>query len=286
VERIGIHWDPRQLGPVPDSYAFYASIPRLTVEAFQSSGLPVEVVGGWNPASLEELALAHDPEHVLKVLEGRDTNGFGNENPTVAEAACWEVGSFLSAAFEAARSGRNSISPSRGFHHATWGECWNFCTFNGLIVTALRLRDEGLVRKVGILDFDCHWGNGTDDILERLKPDWIVHWSFGKFKRIVRLGIGWDAWLAGLAGELESRFAGCDILLYQAGADPHIDDRFGGELGTEQMRLRDRTVFRWAESHKIPVAWNLAGGYQEPVSRIVDIHRITLQECLGATGLH
>lgn len=69
-----------------------------------------------------------------------------------------------------------------------------------------------------------------------------IHWSFGKFKHLVRQGIGWDAWLVGLPEDLATRFTGCDILLYQAGADPHIDDRFGGELGTEQMRLRDRAI--------------------------------------------
>jgi acetoin utilization deacetylase AcuC-like enzyme len=285
VEKIGIHWDPRQVGPVPDSYAPYAAIPSSAVDGFIASGLPVTLVSGWRPASIEELCLAHDPVHVRKVLEGRETNGFGNEDPLVAEAARWEVASFVSAAFAAAESRLPAMSPSRGFHHATWGECWNFCTFNGLIVAALRLRREMLAQTVGILDFDCHWGNGTDDILERMKPDWIVHWSFGKFKRTVRRGIGWDAWIESLPEELEERFAACDLLLYQAGADPHIEDRFGGELTAGQMRLRDRAVFRWAAARGIPVAWNLAGGYQEPISIVLDLHRATLEECLAAYGL-
>ncbi len=51
------------------------------------------------------------------------------------------------------------------------------------------------------------------------------------------------------------------------------------------MRLRDRAVFRWAASRGVPVAWNLAGGYQDPPSRVVDLHRITLEECLAARGL-
>jgi hypothetical protein len=31
---------------------------------------------------------------------------------------------------------------------------------------------------------------------------------------------------------------------------------------------------------KIPVAWNLAGGYQVPLQKVLDIHTITLTECL------
>lgn len=283
--KLGVHWDPRQVGPVPEIYAPYASVSALTVRDYLAGDLPVELVESWPPASPEELALAHDAEHVRKVLDGRDTNGFGNEDPAIAEAARWEVGSFVSAALAAAGGRTCAMSPSKGFHHATWGECWNFCTFNGLVVAALRLREEGLARRVGILDFDCHWGNGTDDILGRLGHDWIVHWSFGKFKRAVRRGIGWDAWIEGLTGELEARFADCGILLYQAGADPHVEDRFGGELTTEQLRLRDRAVFRWAAARGMPVAWNLAGGYQDPPSKVVALHRITLEECLAAQGL-
>jgi hypothetical protein len=34
--------------------------------------------------------------------------------------------------------------------------------------------------------------------------------------------------------------ADCDVLLYQAGADPHINDPLGGWLTTAQLRERDR----------------------------------------------
>jgi acetoin utilization deacetylase AcuC-like enzyme len=34
--------------------------------------------------------------------------------------------------------------------------------------------------------------------------------------------------------------ADCEVLLYQAGADPHINDPLGGWLTTAQLRERDR----------------------------------------------
>ena len=49
-------------------------------------------------------------------------------------------------------------------------------------------------------------------------------------------------------------------MIYQAGADPHIDDPLGGILTTKQMSWRDRQVFEQL-GHK-PLVWNLAGGYQ------------------------
>ena len=56
--------------------------------------------------------------------------------------------------------------------------------------------------------------------------------------------------------------SGCDLILYQAGADPHIDDPLGGWLTTKQLQQRDKRVFSASAEWKIPVAWNLAGGYQ------------------------
>lgn len=59
-----------------------------------------------------------------------------------------------------------------------WGS--GFCTFNGLVAIALLMR-EGLAERIGILDLDAHYGDGTDECLARvpdLKPH-IDHWTFG-----------------------------------------------------------------------------------------------------------
>ncbi|MDD3051408.1 MAG: histone deacetylase, partial [Candidatus Cloacimonetes bacterium] len=67
----------------------------------------------------------------------------------------------------------------------------------------------------------------------------------------------------------------CSILFYQAGADPHVDDPLGGILTTEEMRKRDEIVFGFAKNTGIPIVWNLAGGYQSPVSKVLDLHENT-----------
>ncbi len=46
------------------------------------------------------------------------------------------------------------------------------------------------------------------------------------------------------------------------------------------MILRDRIVFQFAKDNNIPLVWNLAGGYQEPIEKVLDLHENTLQECL------
>ena len=54
----------------------------------------------------------------------------------------------------------------------------------------------------------------------------------------------------------------CSVLLYQAGADPHIDDPLGGALTSSQLARRDTIVFDGCRVLGLPIAWNLAGGYQ------------------------
>jgi acetoin utilization deacetylase AcuC-like enzyme len=59
-------------------------------------------------------------------------------------------------------------SPTSGFHHAEYRNAGGYCTFNGLMVTALALKDAGLVNRVAILDCDAHYGNGTDSIIKQI----------------------------------------------------------------------------------------------------------------------
>jgi hypothetical protein len=60
----------------------------------------------------------------------------------------------------------------------------------------------------------------------------------------------------------------------------HVDDPLGGVLTIEQMAERDRIVFAAARAQATPIAWNLAGGYQEPLTKVVDLHSNTMRACV------
>jgi acetoin utilization deacetylase AcuC-like enzyme len=49
-------------------------------------------------------------------------------------------------------------------HHATAQVSMGFCLINHAAVAARALQDLGLAKKVAIVDFDVHHGNGTEDI--------------------------------------------------------------------------------------------------------------------------
>jgi acetoin utilization deacetylase AcuC-like enzyme len=49
-------------------------------------------------------------------------------------------------------------------HHAEHNRVMGFCYFNNLAIAVAKLLADGQARRVAILDFDCHHGNGTEDI--------------------------------------------------------------------------------------------------------------------------
>ena len=251
-----------------------AAKPAAVVDSWRGLGIPISIHAP-PPVSMDELARAHDRVHVEEILAGRRRNGFGNTSLAVASSLPFTSGAMLAAAREAIRNGAVAVAPCSGFHHAGYGQVEGFCTFNGLMVAALALHAAGEANRVGILDFDQHYGNGTDDIIERLNIDWIVHHTEGREYRQPK-----DAapFLARIASIVEG-MRGCDVILYQAGADPHVNDPLGGWLTTAQLFERDRRTFEAARRIGIPIAWNLAGGYQTPLRKVLDIHDNTMRAC-------
>jgi acetoin utilization deacetylase AcuC-like enzyme len=261
-----------------------AEKPAQVVESWVRHQLPVVVIDP-DPASVEELSAGHDPEHVRAVLECRALNGFGNRSPGVAASLPYTSGAMLSAARWALAHSGAAAAPCSGFHHAGYLRSGSFCTFNGLMVTACVLKREGKIQRVGIVDCDQHTGNGTEDIIRRLDArSWVQHLTAGAiYDRPERANEFFDD----LKGVIEG-IADCDLVLYQAGADPHIDDPLGGWLTTKQLRDRDALVFDSVHRLGVPLVWNLAGGYQREkdgsIPRVLEIHDNTAREWVRAFG--
>ncbi len=256
-----------------------------------SAGKPSRVVSSWSkfvqskqieivepdPVSIEQIKFAHQPHYVDGVFSLFIKNGFKNYDQSVADSLPYTSGAMLSAAREALKNQRVAVAPCSGFHHATWNAADGFCTFNGLMITALALKHEGLISKLGIVDFDMHIGNGTHHIINYLSLDWVEHFSAGyHFERPEHA----DAFLNSIPWIIDM-MKDCDLVLYQAGADPHIDDPLGGFLTTQQLFQRDQLVFSHLSALNIPVAWNLAGGYQDDFNKVLEIHENTMHACIA-----
>ncbi|MDD2721876.1 MAG: hypothetical protein PHH47_11275 [Gallionella sp.] len=283
VERIPVYYTPKMVANF-NSYSPSAGKPARVVGAWQRLGFPIEIFEP-EPVTAEQFKLVHSPDYVDKVLSCEINNGFRNTLPEVAGSLFYTSGSMLAAAREAIRNRNVAVAPCSGFHHANFSSPFGFCTFNGLMVTAAVLKAEGLVDRVGILDFDMHYGDGTQAIIDRLHAqDWVEHYSAGReylhhsqaqnFLYCIR--------------EHVEAMRDCDVILYQAGADPHVHDPLGGFLTTAELKERDRLVFEAAKSLGLPIAWNLAGGYQVDraggIQAVLDIHNNTMSECFAVYG--
>lgn len=266
-----VFYSPRQSVASNHSFSPSAGKPALLVAQWRRRWPELEIVEP-TPVTLEELCLAHQRDYVEEVLACRRPNGFGNQSEEVARSLPWTTGSLVSAARHVLAQGGAACSPTSGFHHAGYGWGSGFCTFNGLMVAALLAQSQAGV--VGILDCDFHYGNGTDDILAELGVEFVRHFTTGGMRSLSDP----DYFLDELPGLLASMEAG--LLLYQAGADAHLDDPLGGWMTTEQLRRRDRLVFEFCAQAGVPVVWNLAGGYQSDLQKVLDLHHATMEECL------
>jgi acetoin utilization deacetylase AcuC-like enzyme len=182
-----------------------------------------------------------------------------NNDPDIAASLPYVAGSMIAAAEYAILNREVVCSPSSGSHHAGFDFGAGYCTFNSLLVAAMVMKKLGLVNRVAIIDCDRHEGDGSDQIIRHhgLK-EWVVHRSQGKFfnSRSDCINGRYTRWLNKAIADCSD----CDLILYQAGVDGHIDDPLGGLHTTEEMADRDRTVFQ--KLGHLPMVFTLAGGYQ------------------------
>jgi len=258
---------------------------ELVAEAIKT--MPGVTLASPKAATQRELALVHDPRYVRAVLtgkgKGKSSAGFPWD-PGYATAVATSTGGAVEAALTALREGVSG-SLSSGLHHADSESGAGFCTFNGLALAAkiaLGDRPKGEKRrrwvkprckKVLILDLDAHCGGGTYDIIKNDRRIWQIDISTsgfdsykGKHPERHHLHVVRDPedYLPLLEIELErAAEEGFDLVLYNAGMDPHEDCGCGGLNGitSDIIRLRERMVFDWARARGIPVAFVLAGGY-------------------------
>jgi len=96
------------------------------------------------------------------------------------EAACYAV----SAAIKASKENNFSLGRPPG-HHATKNRAMGFCLFNNIAIAAKKLVNED--KKVFIIDFDGHHGNGTQDIF--YNTDKVLYLSTHQYPAYP--GTGW-----------------------------------------------------------------------------------------------
>ena len=126
------------------------------------------------PAELSWVCTVHTPEYVKRfeaACRSRQQTLDSPDNqmcPETYQVALLAVGGILEAARRVMTGELDNafcaVRPPG--HHAEAGRAMGFCYFNNVAVAARYLQKQWGLRRIGIVDFDVHHGNGTQHIFE------------------------------------------------------------------------------------------------------------------------
>ncbi len=121
------------------------------------------------PAKREDIELVHDPNHIELVerLSKSETplDGDTPVRKNTYELALLAAGGTIDAGRLVLSGDTNAFALIRPpGHHAMKARGGGFCYFNNLAVMIERLKREFKLRRIFVLDFDAHHGNGIQDI--------------------------------------------------------------------------------------------------------------------------
>jgi acetoin utilization deacetylase AcuC-like enzyme len=241
------------------------------------------------PAPTEWLTLVHAPDYVDQIrqvsLSAERQKLLGLPmSERLARRAALAVGSTILTARLALAHGL-ACNTAGGGHHARREHGAGFCVFNDVAIAIRVLQQEGALQRALVVDLDVHQGDGTalifsgDPSVTTLSVHSASNYPVRKATSSLDIALAdrtADAeYLSVLAGTLPSLLdrTAPDLVFYNAGVDPHRDDRLGRlSLSDEGLAARDRYVIETVRKRSIPLATVTGGGYRDDVDALVRNH--------------
>ena len=286
---------PAYVAPMPAGHRFpMGKFGRLFAHLLEQRMITPDQVHVPEPAPPEWLVLAHAPDYVSAVLA-----------QSLDEAAVRRIGLPITAAVAARSRAANggtiltarlalehglACNTAGGSHHAFAAYGSGFCIFNDVAVAARVLLREGLVARVLVVDLDVHQGDGTAAIFAddprvftfsmHCRTNFPLRKQQSDLDLALDGGLEDEPYLALLAEHLRGLLEQVrpDLVFYNAGVDPHVDDRLGRLALTEHgLWRRERLVLKTCLGAGVPVAAVVGGGYAPDLDQLARLHAILPQ---------
>lgn len=258
-------------------------------------------------APLSLISTIHDPNYVRLVGRVCEEKGSGYLDgdtvfsPKTYQAASLAVGAGVTLAQDILdgqiKNGMALVRPPG--HHAEADHAMGFCLFNNIAITAKYLQTQG-IKRVLILDWDVHHGNGTEH--QFYEDDSVYFVSLHQFpfypgtgsasERGRGKGFGYTLNLPMARGAEEKQYLDQftfvhkemerfqpEFVLVSAGFDAHIRDPLAGmNLTTSSYESLTKEVIQIADTYaKGRMLSFLEGGYDfQALSESVKVHLETL----------
>jgi acetoin utilization deacetylase AcuC-like enzyme len=315
MRRTGFLYDERYLSHLTGSY--HPEAPErleCIYEGIKESGLLARLIM-IEARRVDEkwLEAVHSPEYIRRLKEACDCGLTEFEHPDnqmcekTYEVAMLAAGGVLEATrlvMEGQLENAFCCVRPPG-HHAEFDKALGFCYFNNVAIAARYLTNGWGVERVGIVDFDVHHGNGTQQIFERdpavfyysihEHPSFAFPGTGREFEKGTESGEGFTLNTPVLPGQGDRKYKELlerdlfpafdafkpQVILISAGFDAHADDDMSDiKLSTECFSwITERIVEmadKYAEGRLVSV---LEGGYS--LERLPELIRNHLAVLLG-----
>ncbi|HKV31948.1 MAG TPA: histone deacetylase [Candidatus Dormibacteraeota bacterium] len=284
---IALLANPEQIGHRSEGHPERPERVTAILEAIKASGLGLAPEPA-PPAAEAMIHRVHDPSYVA-MLDRAASSGGGFLDPDTyitplsmlaARSAAGALVEGVNRVLDGKVNHAVALVRPPG-HHAEHAQAMGFCLINNIGVGLMAARAKG-IRRIAVLDFDVHHGNGTQHSFENDAD--VFYASTHQFPFYPGTGSAGERGAHGnvlnvplASGSGDSLFLGAwekkigpalgafrpEVLLVSAGFDAHQDDPLAGlEVTTDGYRQLAMLINGWAIEHSGGrTVWALEGGY-------------------------
>jgi len=183
-----------------------------------------------------------------------------------------------------------SMNIAGGTHHAFYDRGEAFCMLNDQAIAANYILDNGLAKKILIIDLDVHQGNGTASIFKNNNSVFTLsfhgknNYPFRKEKSDLDIELEDntnDEIYLNLLMETIPKIIDKtepDFIFYLSGVDVLKNDKLGRlSMSIEGCKERDKYILETCYNNSIPIQISMGGGYSSILKDIIEAHSNTFR---------